>query len=126
MTSEGAEFVPLPYRRYMQNAAPIRRWKGRSNRAVLAGLLLMAVALLVSAQELVPDLATTVAAIAGFLILMYGVHLAWLVFYERRCQAGAEASCISRSTMSSSTSAKNVPTTSSISLNPSAQKSSGW
>jgi hypothetical protein len=42
------------------------------------------------------------------------------------CQAGAEASCISRSTMSSSTSAKNVPTTSSISLNPSAQKSSGW
>ena len=81
MTSEGAEFVPLPYRRYMHNAA--RRWKGRSNRAVLAGLLLMAVALLVSAQELVPDLATTVAAIAGFLILMYGVHLAWLVFYER-------------------------------------------
>ncbi len=42
------------------------------------------------------------------------------------CQAGAEASCISRSTMSSSTSAKKVPTTSSIWLNPSAQKSSGW
>jgi hypothetical protein len=42
------------------------------------------------------------------------------------CQAGAEASCIKRSTMSSSTSAKNVPTTSSISLNPSAQKSTGW
>jgi hypothetical protein len=42
------------------------------------------------------------------------------------CQAGAEASCISRSTMSSSTSAKNAPTTSSISLNPSAQKSRGW
>ena len=43
-----------------------------------------------------------------------------------RRQAGADASCISRSTMSSSTSAKNAPTTSSISLNPSAQNSTGW
>ena len=41
-------------------------------------------------------------------------------------QAGAEASCINRSTMSSSTSAKNVPTTSSISLKPSAQNNTGW
>ena len=67
----------------MQDAAPIRSWKRRSNRAVLVGLFVMAVALLVSSWELLPDLATTVAAIAGFLILMYGVHLAWLVFYER-------------------------------------------
>jgi hypothetical protein len=43
----------------------------------------MAVALLVSSRGLAPDVATTVAAIAGFLILTYGVHLAWLVFYER-------------------------------------------
>jgi hypothetical protein len=43
----------------------------------------MAVALLVSSRGLAPDVATTVAAIAGLLILMYGVHLAWLVFYER-------------------------------------------
>jgi hypothetical protein len=67
----------------MQDAPPIRSWKRRSNRAVLAGLTLMAVALLVSSWELVPDVVTTVAAIAGFLILMYGVHLAWLAFYER-------------------------------------------
>jgi hypothetical protein len=67
----------------VQNAPPIRSWKRRSNKAVLAGLVLIAVALLVSSWELVPDLVTTVAAIAGFLILMYGVHLAWLVFYER-------------------------------------------
>jgi Flp pilus assembly protein protease CpaA len=67
----------------MQDAALIRFRKRRSNRAVLAGLMLMAVALLVSSWELVPDLVTTVAAIAGFLILMYGVHLAWLMFYER-------------------------------------------
>jgi hypothetical protein len=67
----------------MQDVPPIRGWKQRSNRAVLAGLSLIAVALLVSSWELLPDLATTIAAIAGFLILMYGVHLAWLVFYER-------------------------------------------
>jgi hypothetical protein len=67
----------------MQDAALIRSRKRRSNRAVLAGLLLMSVALLVSSWELAPDIATTVAAIAGFLILMYGVHLAWLMFYER-------------------------------------------
>jgi Flp pilus assembly protein protease CpaA len=67
----------------MQDARLIRSRKRRSNRAVLAGLLLMAVALVVSSTKLAPDLATTVAAIAGFLILMYGVHLAWLVFYER-------------------------------------------
>ena len=67
----------------MQDARQIRSRRRRSNRAVLAGLLLMAVALVVSSTKLAPDLATTVAAIAGFLILMYGVHLAWLMFYER-------------------------------------------
>jgi hypothetical protein len=67
----------------VQDAPPIRNWKRRSNKAVLVGLVLMAVALLVSSWELLPDLVTTVAAIAGLLILMYGVHLAWLVFYER-------------------------------------------
>ena len=67
----------------MQDAALVRTRKRRSNKAVFAGLSLMAVALLVSAWELVADLVTTFAAVAGLLILMYGVHLAWLVFYER-------------------------------------------
>jgi hypothetical protein len=67
----------------MQDARLIRSRRRRSNRAVLAGLLLMAAALLVSSWGVAPDPATTVVAIAGFLILMYGVHLAWLVFYER-------------------------------------------
>ena len=67
----------------MQDAALVRTRKRRSNKAVLAGMSLIAVALLVSAWELVADLVTTFAAIAGLLILMYGVHLAWLVFYER-------------------------------------------
>jgi hypothetical protein len=38
---------------------------------------------LVSSWELGPPLATTVAAIAGFVIVMYGVHVGWLVFYDR-------------------------------------------
>lgn len=67
----------------MQGAAEIRRRKRRSDRAVVAGLSLIVVALLVSSRELVPALATTLAAIVGFGLLMYGVHIAWLVFYER-------------------------------------------
>jgi hypothetical protein len=43
----------------------------------------MTVALLVSSWELAPPMATTAAAIAGCLLLMYGVHLGWLVFYDR-------------------------------------------
>ena len=48
-----------------------------------AGLSLIVVALLVSSRELAPALATTLAAIVGFGLLMYGVHVAWLVFYDR-------------------------------------------
>ncbi len=43
----------------------------------------MAVALLVSSWAAAPLLATTVAAVVGFILLMYGVHVGWLVFYER-------------------------------------------
>jgi hypothetical protein len=47
------------------------------------GLSLIVVALLLSSREVAPALATTLAAIVGFGLLMYGVHVAWLVFYER-------------------------------------------
>ena len=67
----------------MQGAAEIRRRKRRSDRAVVAGLSLIGIALLVSSRELAPALATTLAAMVGFGVLMYGVHVAWLVFYER-------------------------------------------
>ena len=67
----------------MQGAAEIGRSKRRSNRAVVAGLSLIAVALLLSSREVAPAVATTFAAIASFGLLMYGVHVAWLVFYER-------------------------------------------
>ena len=70
----------------MQDAAEIRRRKRRSDRAVVAGLSLIVVALLVSSRELVPALATTLAAMIGFGLLMYGVHVAWLVFYDREPQ----------------------------------------
>jgi hypothetical protein len=46
-------------------------------------MCLMAVSLLVSSWELAPPMATTAMAIAGFSLLMYGVHLGWLVFYDR-------------------------------------------
>ena len=67
----------------MQGPDEILRRKRRSTKAVLAGLSLMAVALLVSSLRLLPDAATTLAAIAGFSLVMYGVHLGWLIFYER-------------------------------------------
>jgi len=67
----------------MQDVAEVHGRKRRSDRAVLGGLCLIGFALLVSSLDLVPPLATTIGAIAGFLLVMYGVHLAWLVFYER-------------------------------------------
>jgi Flp pilus assembly protein protease CpaA len=67
----------------MQDAAEIRGRQRRSNRAVLLGLSLMAFALLVSSWDLAPPLATTIAAIAGFMIVMYGVQVGWLLFYDR-------------------------------------------
>ena len=70
----------------MQYAAEIRRRKRRSDRAVVAGLSLIVVAMLVSSRDLAPALATTLAAIVGFGLLMYGVHVAWLVFYDREPQ----------------------------------------
>jgi hypothetical protein len=67
----------------MQGAAEISRRKRRSNRAVVAGISLIVVAMLLSSRELAPAVATTLAAMVGFGLLMYGVHVAWLVFYER-------------------------------------------
>jgi hypothetical protein len=67
----------------MQDAAEIRGRKRRANRAVLTGVCLMAAAMLVSSLQLAPPIATTVVAIGGFGLLSYGVHVAWLVFYDR-------------------------------------------
>jgi hypothetical protein len=43
----------------------------------------MLVALIASSVDLVPQLVTTAAAVAGFVLVMYGVHVGWLVFYDR-------------------------------------------
>ena len=67
----------------MQDNAEIRCRKRRSNRAVLIGVGVMAVALAASSWELAPPIMTTAAAILGFGLLSYGVHVAWLVFYDR-------------------------------------------
>ena len=57
--------------------------KRRCTRAVLTGLGVMAVALLLSGLRLAPDLLTTVAAIIGFSMVAYGVHVGWVIFYDR-------------------------------------------
>ena len=69
--------------------AEVGRRKSRSNRAVLLGLALMAVALLLTAYDLGPLLVTTAAGIAGFALVMHGVHVGWLVFYERESDGPA-------------------------------------
>lgn len=61
----------------------IRARKRRCTRSVLLGLATMALALLVSAARLAPDLLTTAAAIVGFSLVMYGVHAGWVIFYDR-------------------------------------------
>ena len=61
----------------------IRRRKRRSNKAVLGGVVSMVMAVLVDLTELAPPLATTVVALVGLALLMYGVQIGWLVFYDR-------------------------------------------
>jgi hypothetical protein len=67
----------------MEDPQVIRALKRRSTRAVLAGVVVMALALLVSGLQLAPDLLTTAAAIAGCSMMMYGVHLGWVIVFDR-------------------------------------------
>jgi len=67
----------------MQDRAQVGRRKRISNRTVFTGSCWMLFALVASAAELVPPLASTMLAIAGFVLVMYGVHVGWLVVYER-------------------------------------------
>lgn len=67
----------------MQDPGQVRRRKRVGNRTVFTGSCWMVVALVASAAELVPPMATTLLGIAGLLLLMYGVHVSWLVVYER-------------------------------------------
>jgi hypothetical protein len=77
------------YGRGMQDAAEVRRRKRRCNRAVLLGVGLMALALLASSHSRLPAAVTTLAAVAGFALVMYGVHVGWLVFYDRESDGPA-------------------------------------
>jgi hypothetical protein len=67
----------------MQDAEEVRRRKRLSNRTVFVGSCWMVLALASSAAQLVPPLASTLVAVAGFVLLMFGVHVGWLVVYER-------------------------------------------
>jgi uncharacterized membrane protein YiaA len=66
----------------MQDADDIRRQKRRCSRSVLAGVLLVAVALWASAHELAPMGLTTAVAVVGFVLVSYGVHVGWVLFYD--------------------------------------------
>lgn len=63
--------------------AEVGRRKRRSSRAVIAGCSLMAAALLLSGHHIGPPVMTTMGAVVGFVLLLYGVHVGWLVFYDR-------------------------------------------
>ena len=63
--------------------AEVGRRKRRSSRSALAGCSLMAVALVLSAHGVGPPVTTSVGALVGFVLLLYGVHVGWLVFYDR-------------------------------------------
>ena len=43
----------------------------------------MVAALVLSAHDVGPPLTTTVGAVVGFVLLLHGVHVGWLVFYDR-------------------------------------------
>jgi hypothetical protein len=83
LLSRPRERAGSAYRRCMQDTEEIRSRMRRADRAVLAGVCLVAVALLISSWKLAPAMATSLAAIVGFGLVSYGVHVAWLVFYER-------------------------------------------
>ena len=59
------------------------RRKRRSSRAVIAGVVEMAVAMAVSVLDIAPPLVTTIGWLIGFVLVLYGVHVGWLVFYDR-------------------------------------------
>ena len=67
----------------MQDAAAIWRRKRRSNRAVLVGVVIVGFALLGSSLEVAPMLVTTILALVGMVLVMYGVHVGWLIFFDR-------------------------------------------
>ena len=71
------------YGRRMEDPGLIRRRKQRCNRAVLIGVAMITFALWASLHAFGPPVASTALAFAGFGLIMYGVHVGWLVFYDR-------------------------------------------
>ena len=69
--------------------ADVSRRKRRSNRAVVGGLSLLATAVLLSLSDILPRILTTAGAVAGFALIMYGVHVGWTVFYDREPEGPA-------------------------------------
>lgn len=70
-------------------AAEIYSRKQRSNRAVLAGVVMIATAFLLDWLAFAPLVVTTFGALAGLVLLMYGVYAGWSIFYERESDGPA-------------------------------------
>lgn len=67
----------------MQEPSDVGRRKRRSSRAVIAGVVEMAAAMVLSTLDVAPPLVTTIGWLVGFVLVLYGVHVGWLVFYDR-------------------------------------------
>ena len=67
----------------MQEPTDVWRRKRRANRAVLAGVAEMVVTMVLSAQHTGPLLLTTLGWLTGLALVVYGVHVGWMVFYDR-------------------------------------------
>jgi hypothetical protein len=63
--------------------ADVKRLKRRSSRAVIAGVVEMAVSMVVSVLRMAPPVVTTVGWLVGFALILYGVHVGWMIFYDR-------------------------------------------
>ncbi|WP_375426382.1 hypothetical protein [uncultured Friedmanniella sp.] len=67
----------------MQHPAEVWRRKRRSSRAVIAGVVEMVVSMVLSVLQMAPPLVTTIGWLIGFVLVLYGVHVGWLIFYDR-------------------------------------------
>ena len=50
---------------------------------MLVGVVIVGSALLGSSLEVAPMLVTTILALVGMVLVMYGVHVGWLLFFDR-------------------------------------------
>lgn len=83
MVGRHSEVWSGAYRREMAYDGSVQGQERRSNRSVALGLALILLGLVTDARHLTPPVLASLAAVAGFGLVMYGVHLSWQVYYDR-------------------------------------------